>query len=60
LKSFPKIRFAFRGHNLAAAAAAGMMERQTKFRRYDVNGQGACAASTERRSLASLRIDASS
>jgi hypothetical protein len=37
LKSFPKIRFSFCGHNLAAAATAGMTKRQTKFGRRDVN-----------------------
>src|SRR6266705_5404632 len=47
LKSFSRAGFSFCGHNLAAAATAGMMERQTKFRRYDVNGQGRRAAPTE-------------
>src|SRR6266446_5007181 len=37
LKSFSKIRFSFCGHNLAAAAVAGMTKRQTKFGRRDVN-----------------------
>src|SRR5207253_4417901 len=40
LKSFAKIRFLFCGHNLAAAAVAGMTKRQTKFGRRDVNDAG--------------------
>jgi hypothetical protein len=32
------ISFSFCGHNLAAAATAGMTKRQTKFGRGDVNG----------------------
>src|SRR6266480_1491478 len=40
LKSFSKNRFLFSGHNLAAAAVAGMTKRQTKFGRRDVNDAG--------------------
>src|SRR5438034_8605982 len=37
LMSFSRTGFSFCGHNLAAAAAAGMTKRQTKFGRRDVN-----------------------